>query len=1053
MLNRNAAPSSHPDLRVDRPFELCAASSLEGSIIDRFNAIVRRFPSRLAIQDTAISVTYAELAGLVERIATATIAATEGRAGPVALLLHAGATLPAAMLGVLAAGRAYVALDADFPGERNGSIISDAGACAVIASGGIAREALAYFPCELPVIDIENLSGPARPKPAVQRCSDDLAVICYTSGSSGQPKGVAWSHRNLMRWVQVFTEAAQITCADRTLLAFSASVSASWRAIYCALLNGASLHILPPLDLGLAALSQQIRARGITIYHSVPTLMRRIAESLGAGERLDTIRVVCIGGDRVQWSDVDQCRRAVSRDVLVYSVLTSTEAGPFIHGFVDDALRGTTATPPAGRPVTDWNVTIVGDNDEPVPDGEIGEIVVTSRFIALGYWRGSDLEVRSFPRDPTDPELRIYRTGDLASRRPDGLIEFVGRKDQQIKLNGHRIELGEVESALKSCHGIRDAAVVVRRDESGLPRALVAYCELEPGVAGLSPRHLSVSLVKILPRFMVPSPITILDALPRLSNLKIDREELDRRDQLERAHTLATATSFTVGPSNEIQMVLLDLWRDVLQRPDVGCDDDFFLVGGDSLSAIDLLHRIEEELQYEVSLTILIEAPTVRQLDGRLDIATLGAINDTIRIHTTGSQRPLFAVGGSSGHVLRQSSVLRALGPDQPCYGLQPPGMDWASAGCVTIPEMATHYIGVMQAVQPHGPYRLFGDSFGGLVVFEMALQLQKRGEPVEFLAMLDTETPTCFEDGDADIAQLPLMEHSHPQNSIEAISLRVTETHLRAYRDYVLDHQLEENLFRGELTYFYCTGNPIVAGHDRRRLWQRFAPNGLRLLPLPGLHGACNLDPQYTALQSLLRACLNGEPLTFSDPAMVFDRSYRIESRTQRQSIVSSTGEVYRVEQDAIQGYLETFKTDAGLTRFGGWAVEHCQRQSAQTIAVFLDGQFLGYGASGTSRPGGAKGAGPAQHAGFDFNFRRVASAGALERPRLFVLSNNGRAAELRNGAEEELVTLRAKLTKLEAECSELAIRLDAMKNSTCWRITWPLRYISQIAAGFLGR
>jgi len=772
--------------RVDQLLNQSIASASEGSIIDRFDAIARRFASRLAIQDAAASITYAELMTLVSRIAAATIAATQGRDGPVAIWLPAEATLPAAMLGVLAAGRAYVALDADFPAERNGLISSEAGACAVISIGEIAVEARAYFPREVPIVDIHDLS---RAPPATLRSlprADDLAAIYYTSGSSGEPKGIAWSHRSLLHWVRSFTDTAQICCSDRMPLLFSASVSASFRSIYCSLLNGASLHILPPLDLGLAALSQQIRARGITIFHSVPMLMRRIAESVDVGDRLDTVRVVCIGGDRVQWSDVDTCRRIFSRDVLVYSVLTSTEAGPFIHAFVDDQLRTTMAHPPAGRPAPGWTVMIVGEDGEPVADGQSGDIVVTSRFTGLGYWRGTDLRVDSFPIDPEDPELRIYKTGDLALRRPNGLIEFIGRKDRQIKLRGHRVELGEVESGLKSCRGVSDAAVVVRRDESGEPRLLVAYCELEPTVTRLSPRHLRAMLAESLPLFMVPSSIKILDALPRLSNFKIDREELRRRDELWCQRTRVATARLRIGPSNAVQETLVELWRDVLDRGDIGPDDDFFLCGGDSLAAVDLLHRIEEKLRYRLPLTILTEAPTVSQLEARLKTARLGRVDNMIRIHTTGRRPPLFTVHSLYSHSVGLLPVLRSLGPEQPVYGLHPPGMDWTSAGCTTLRHVAAHYIDEIKAVQPHGPYRLLGTSFGGLVVFEMALQLQGSGETVEYLAMVDTYPPTCRSEHGTDLWQERTLRRPQKGRPIEALLLRVAETHVRMTCDYV---------------------------------------------------------------------------------------------------------------------------------------------------------------------------------------------------------------------------------------------------------------------------
>jgi len=982
----------HSD-RADLP---STASSAEGSIIDRFAATVRRFPARLAVQDMTISATYAELAVLVDRIAVATIVTTEGRPGPVAVLLAANATFPAAILGVLAAGRAYVALDADFPGERNGLIISAAGACAIISSSNIVRQMRVYFPPELPIIDVDDLSAAAQTGPCLRPRADDLAAIYYTSGSSGQPKGVAWNHRNLLHWVQAYTDAAQISSADRILLLSSPSVFASFRSIYGALLNGASLHVLPPLGLGLPGLLQEIRARGITLYHSVPSLMRRITESLRTGQRLDTIRLVYLGGDRVQWGDIDLCRRSFSPDVLVYSVFASTEAGQFIHAFVDDALRATTTHPPVGRPAPGCTVTIVGDNGEPVPDGECGGIVVSSRFIALGYWRGTDLQVRPFPSDPANPALRTYKTGDLAVRRLDGLIEFVGRKDHQIKLSGQRIELGEIESALKSCRGVRDAAVVVRRNDSGARQLLVAYCEVEPTATALSPRHLIAMLAQILPLFMVPSSIKILTALPRLSNFKIDREELGRWDQLEREELFTAPTGPLAESSGELQATLLELWRDVLNRRDIGPEDDFFLCGGDSLAAVDLFQRIERKLHYKLPLTILTEAPSVSQLAARLKTGPVAPIG-MIGIHSAGNRRPLFAVHGMHSHTLGLLPILRSLGPDQPAYGLQPPAMDWASAGCTALPHIAEHYIREIKSLQPHGPYRLLGTSFGGLVVFEMALQLQRMGEPVEFLAIVDTSPPTCMSEDGVDLwpDQITIWR---PQQvgPIERLHVRVAETHWRMTRNYVLDSRSAENIFRGELTFICCTGNPVVASRDRRRLWHRFAPQ-LRLLPLPIPHDVTYRGSGNTALQNLLRACLEGEPQIASDPARVYDRSYRLDSRDPHR-ILGSLGDAYHIEQERMQGYLEEVSFNAETIKLSGWAIEPHQRQPAHLIAVFLGDRFLGYGASCEFRPDVAKrlAATSAKYAGFNFTFPRSAAVGVVGRPRLFVLSSDGCAAEI---------------------------------------------------------
>jgi hypothetical protein len=367
-----------------------------------------------------------------------------------------------------------------------------------------------------------------------------------------------------------------------------------------------------------------------------------------------------------------------------------------------------------------------------------------------------------------------------------------------------------------------------------------------------------------------------------------------------------------------------------------------------------------------------------------------------------------------------------------------------------------------VKSIRPHGPYRLIGHSFGGRLAYEMALQLQKMGECVEFLGLLDAYPSKCPEDGDAIVSRQLLKELPPPRNSIEAINFGVIESHWNAGRNHVLDSQSDRDLFFGELTYFYCTGEPIVAGDDRRRLWQRFAPHGFRLLGLPGVHGWSGQGPQYAALPVLLDACLNGEPLPVCDPAMVFDRSFRIDQRARGERIVSSTGEEYRIDQTAMQGYLDTFTTDGEIVRLGGWAVEHGQREPAQAIAAFLGDRFLGYGASGTSRPDIAHQlhAPSAQYAGFDFTFWRGATTGKLERPRLFVLSNNGCAAELRLNAVQDAIELRVKLAEFESKLAEsekmrvgLAGELDAMRNSTSWRLTQPVRQIRRLISRLSGR
>lgn len=254
---------------VDRPFEVFPYSALEGSVLDRFDAVVSRFPERLAIQDSTRRLIYAELAVIVDRIAAAATSATAGRAGPVAILLRSEARFPAAMLGVLAAGRAYVPLDADQPIARNQLIATQAGAAVVLSAGDLADHARTLFPHELPVLDLDTLGDLPHLKPSRRPGPGDLAYVVYTSGSTGTPKGVYQNHRGVLHDVLQYTNALHLDCEDRLGFTYSPSGIGAVRDIYAALLNGASVHVLPPRELQAAGLVREIRARGITVLRTV----------------------------------------------------------------------------------------------------------------------------------------------------------------------------------------------------------------------------------------------------------------------------------------------------------------------------------------------------------------------------------------------------------------------------------------------------------------------------------------------------------------------------------------------------------------------------------------------------------------------------------------------------------------------------------------------------------------------------------------------------------------------------------------------------------------
>jgi amino acid adenylation domain-containing protein len=593
---------------VDRPFEAFPESAIDTSIVARFASIVARHSDRLAIQDHASTLTYRELSALASRITSAVASAGAAREGPVGILLGRDARYPAAMLGILAAGCAYAALDASHPFERNRMIVAQAGIRAVVSAGDAAVQAEKLFSGRALVIDIDTLPGSSPATGSVVKpASADLGYIYFTSGSEGAPKGVPHRHRDMLQLVRQFTNAVHIGPEDRLTTFYSASNMAAARDIFAALLNGASLHMLSPADLQAEGIAREIHKRGITLYHSTPGLLRRIEETLGTNDRLDSVRVAAIGGDRVEWRDIDMVWRIFSPDVFVYMALTSTETHLRSHWFIDSALRDTAIRPPVGWPLPHVTMSFVDEDGMPVADGAFGEILVSSRFIANGYWNAPAQSAATFTNDSSDHSLTTFRTGDIGRRRPDGLIEFLGRKDHQIKLHGYRIDIGEVEDALRSCDGVQDAVVVVRKNDVGVPRALAAYVERSPEAGDLQRRKLLPALTDRLPRYMIPATINALDQLPRLPSLKIDRMSITQLD--------AARVAETINPADDpIIDKLIEIFEGVLGNVGATAEDSVSSLGGDSLQAIRIALELEKNFRVAIAPEVFESIQTIREL-------------------------------------------------------------------------------------------------------------------------------------------------------------------------------------------------------------------------------------------------------------------------------------------------------------------------------------------------------------------------------------------------------------------------------------------------------
>lgn len=602
-------------LPPDHPFELFPPAAVERSLTERFEAQARRFPGRVALASPRMTLTYAELDARANRIARGiNDRCGEGQVG-VALLFDHDAEVISAMLGALKAGTYYVALDPAYPRPRLERTLQDSEVRLVLTDRrnlALAR-ALAG---PLQVVDVEALDGSDRALPS-RSGPGDLALLLYTSGSTGAPKGAVQNHENVLHDTMHYTNRGRFTHEDRFLLISSVSFGASVRTIYTALLNGASLH---PFDVnaeGFPRLAQWMREQAITIYRSVPTVFRYFASTLTGKDQFPALRLLYLGGEPASWTDVELYRRHFGRRCVLVNRLGSTETLTYRSCFIDHGTPIADGPVPVGYPVPGKEVLIVDPDGCPVPPGEAGEIVVRSRYLSPGFWRQPERTRAAFTVDPADPDVRRYRTGDLGRLDTEGCLFHLGRIDFEVKIRGRRVETPGVETALRAVDGVHDAVVVAQRrgDHDSLVAYIVPTTSRAPDASTL--RRV---LAGQLPDYMVPATYVVLDALPLLPSGKVDRRALPEPT----AERPEQAVPF-LGPRNEMEAALAAIWAEVLGLDAIGVHDDFLDLGGDSLSATRIMARVTNQFQSTGFVHLLWKAPTVARMaavlagDARMD--------------------------------------------------------------------------------------------------------------------------------------------------------------------------------------------------------------------------------------------------------------------------------------------------------------------------------------------------------------------------------------------------------------------------------------------------
>jgi amino acid adenylation domain-containing protein len=688
-------------------------------------------PGRVAVRfcgEPAAELTYGQLESGSSRLAHALRGAGIGPGEVVALLLERGPHLPLAQLAVLAAGAAWTPMDPGSPPARLAFQARDADARLVLTTtdlAGLAPSGTPLWCLDDPALQTRVAALPdTGPDAGVRPAAP--AYLIYTSGSTGTPKGVLVSHHSARTYCHNAVRLFGIGPGDRVAQMVSPAFDVSVFEVFATLLAGATVVSLPRETVAdPTAFTAALAGQQVTLSFVPPAVLamldpRQLASS--------SLRGLLVGGEALS---ADLANRWTRPGLDLHNVYGPTEATVTCIDYLCPATT-LTAPPPIGTAYPHHHAYVLDKRLRPVPIGVPGELFITGPGIAHGYLGRPGLTAQRFLADPHAdvPGKRMYATGDVARWRGDGLLEYLGRSDRQVKIRGQRVELGEIEHALATHPGVRQCAVLLRRDSY-----LAAYI-----VGDASPAALREHLAARLPTYMIPAAFATLPALPLNPNGKLDTSALP-----DPQPATATAAAYT-APRTPTEQWLAAAWAELLAvTAPVSATDNFFDLGANSLHGTQLIARVRDALHLHLDPRHLFTSPTLEQLATQLDQGADGEAppgdGAIVTLQRRGTRPPLFFVHPIGGSVTPYVRLAGLLGDEQPFYAVEDPGLHGGPLAS-SLAERAREYIAAILKIQPAGPYHLGGWSLGGVLAFEMAAQLTQDGADVASVVAVDSVLP-----------------------------------------------------------------------------------------------------------------------------------------------------------------------------------------------------------------------------------------------------------------------------------------------------------------------
>lgn len=861
------------------------------SLDQLFEQQVERSPDALALISQTEQLTYRQLNQRINQLAHYLQKQGVTKETLVAICLERLVEMVVGIIAILKAGGAYIPLDPNYPVERLGFILSDSQTSLLITQQEI-LEKLPASSAKIVCLDIHKneIAQESQENPVSISSADNLAYIIYTSGSTGNPKGVLGTHRgtvNGLHWLwKTYPFTKEEVCCQKTAISFVDSV---WE-IFAPLLQGIPTAIIPDAIVKDPQLFvETLVHHKVTRIVLVPSLLRLLLDNYShLTKNLSHLKLWITSGEALSVNLVQTFLQLIPFAKLI-NLYGSSEVSANVTYYDTSLLLKQATNIPIGRPIDNTQVYVLNSHLQPTPIGVVGELYIGGDGLANGYLHRTELTQERFIDHPFVPGTKLYKTGDLVRYLNDHNLEYLGRYDDQVKIRGFRVELGEIADAITQHKDVRESVVILQDDPQSSKR-LIAYVVTDKQEIVSQLLH---DLQRRLPNYMIPSAFVVLDALPLTPNGKVDKRALPTDDGIR-----PNTTKSFVAPRNFTELSLVKIWENLLNTNPIGVTDNFFDLGGHSFLAIRLMAQIHDRFGHNLPLSTLFENPTIEKLATIISQPVRESSDSyLVAIESNGDKIPFFCMHGAGGGVNAYFKLSARLGEDYPFYALQDPSSQ-EEPEIISVEETASRYLQEIRQVQPNGPYLLGGHCYGGVLAFEMAQQLQRQGQTVGLLVVIDAILPETVikpaEDDDAkfllriaesiktnnnidfslpfeELRDLPVDEQFHLVNKKANFIFSDTEmknflrhyklfkAHVQAMRDYVphvYPHSI--TLLRAKEDIIHDFESPEFHTDDPLLGWGKCSSQPIDVVEVAGDHFSVFIEPNIQELAKQLRIYIN---------------------------------------------------------------------------------------------------------------------------------------------------------------------------------------------------